>query len=273
MRKSAVSLLALACVVLTGCGGEDKQATPVIALAALPSTGKTLATVWLSPTPPPASTEFVPPTTIPEPTLALPTISALQPTLPIATNSPIESTPGADETPLANTSDCAELPPEPFASAWQSNPQAQGSMGCVAGDVEEITAAFQRFEQGYMLWIQSEGAIYVLSDSNNQQGQASDTWWKLADTFTESDPDVDASLSPPAGLQQPRRGFGKVWRNNGFVRQALGWAVDSERGFSTGWLNFDNGWMMTSPGNDKIFILLLPEGGENTGTHFSPYNN
>jgi hypothetical protein len=58
---------------------------------------------------------------------------------------------------------------------------------------------------------------------------------KYPDTWTESEPDRDPSIVPPAGLYQPIRGFGKLWRTNAAVRDRLGWATAPEQGFHTLW--------------------------------------
>ena len=41
------------------------------------------------------------------------------------------------------------------------------------------------------------------------------------------------SLTPPAGLLQPDRGFGKLWREVPEVRDMLGWAVTPEFGYTS----------------------------------------
>ena len=38
---------------------------------------------------------------------------------------------------------------------------------------------------------------------------------------------------PPAGLYQPVRGFGLVWREETGVRDRLGWALGEEAGYPT----------------------------------------
>jgi hypothetical protein len=36
----------------------------------------------------------------------------------------------------------------------------------------------------------------------------------------------DPKLTPPNGKRQPTLGFGKIWRENDAVRNALGWATE-----------------------------------------------
>ena len=260
-------------LLLTGCGGSRNNATPVLGVGSTP--GKALATIWLSPTSPPSPQPSVEPSLTPAPTLPLPTRPGIQPTLPIGTVGPLseseeDGTPPVDGTPPAPVV-CPAPPPAPFDGVWEGNLSAQEQLGCVSGSPQQRLAAYQSFEHGFMLWSQAEDSIYVLSNTAIQQGQATDTWWRLEDTFTESDPAIDEGLFPPEGLLQPERGFGKVWRNNGFVREAIGWATATEEGYDSTWLAFDNGWMVTSPGVFPIFLLIPSDDpSQSTGVHLGP---
>jgi hypothetical protein len=79
-----------------------------------------------------------------------------------------------------------------------------------------------------MLWVGAEDRIYVLFD--DAQGYR---WSAYEDEWDEGEPSLDPDIEPPAGLQQPVRGFGLLWRENPTVRERLGWAVDQERGYQT----------------------------------------
>jgi hypothetical protein len=81
--------------------------------------------------------------------------------------------------------------------------------------------SFQQFQGGLMIWVQNQDAIYVMYDT-----ATAPRWEVFNDTYNEGDPEYDPSfgISPPY-TWQPRRGFGVVWRNNGVVRQRIGWAV------------------------------------------------
>lgn len=81
----------------------------------------------------------------------------------------------------------------------------------------------QNFEGGQMIWIQGNRNIYVLfSDTTQPQ------WQLYVDQWEEGQPVNDPGLVPPAGLIQPVRGFGLVWRNQPNVRDRLGWATSPE---------------------------------------------
>jgi hypothetical protein len=90
-------------------------------------------------------------------------------------------------------------------------------------------AAEQHFERGTMVWLEAERAIYVLYGGD----VVGSRWHRFDDTWDETLPDRDPDLEPPAGLQQPVRGFGWVWREQPGVRDALGWATDQERAFTS----------------------------------------
>lgn len=81
----------------------------------------------------------------------------------------------------------------------------------------------QRFEGGWMIWAESEDRIYVLEDNG---GRTVTLFWDNFDVNFH--PIEDASIVPPEGLLQPRFGFGKIWRENPWVQERLGWAVSAE---------------------------------------------
>lgn len=102
---------------------------------------------------------------------------------------------------------------------------------CPAYQAAYTAAAHEPFEKGQMIWLQevhigdyqSSNQILVLLNT----GDAA----YYDDTWTESEPDRDPSIVPPAGFFQPIRGFGKLWRTNEQVRNSLGWATGEEIGY------------------------------------------
>jgi hypothetical protein len=100
-------------------------------------------------------------------------------------------------------------------------------LGCATIEASELWVASQPFERGRMLWLNLLGEpspnVVVLSDDGS--------WAAYADTWAEGQPDRDPGLTPPEGLYQPIRGFGKVWREQlGGPDAAVGWAREVERG-------------------------------------------
>ncbi len=107
--------------------------------------------------------------------------------------------------------------------------------GCPAVDPTTSQAAGQAFENGRMVWLKEivgssstlANQIVVLYDDGE--------WAQFDDTWQEGEPEVDTSITAPAGLQQPKRGFGKLWRTNVDVRNKLGWAKVEEQGYTATW--------------------------------------
>lgn len=117
----------------------------------------------------------------------------------------------------------------PYSYFFRPEPAA-----CPLGPPVTTEAAQQEFENGRMLWLAVIGgdtAVYkqilVLGNDGN--------WQLYDDTWQEGEPRDDPALAPPAGLAQPIRGFGKLWRAQEEVRNKLGWATGPEQGFTTFW--------------------------------------
>jgi hypothetical protein len=83
-------------------------------------------------------------------------------------------------------------------------------------------AAYQLFENGFLLWRQDTGRIdlftkdYVAGYNLNQYATL---------------PDNPFTVLPPAGRLSPINGFGRVWGNFVDTRNALGWGLGNEQGF------------------------------------------
>lgn len=101
--------------------------------------------------------------------------------------------------------------------------------------------------------------VYVLFGDNATVAQVPDTW------TAGTDP-VSTGLTPPAGLVEPQRDFGKVWREgtNLHIRQRLGWAMGAERGAAGAWQPYEHGEMIWTPVPKQIFVL--GERGQTTAT-------
>lgn len=76
-----------------------------------------------------------------------------------------------------------------------------------------------------MLWSNqigwySQRVVYVLYEDGSFQ--------EVFDTFDPDTEPLSGKETPPAGLFEPVLGFGKVWREQPGVREALGWATAAE---------------------------------------------
>lgn len=129
------------------------------------------------------------------------------------------------------------------------------TLGCaVPGqDYRYTSAATARFERGQMFWIQLRGGqsvIYVVI-----YGKSGTMTYKLFnDTWKEGDP-ATTGLTPPAGMYEPQRGFGKVWREQSGIREALGWALELERNTTVNYQVYQNGAIMNDM-NDSLSWLF-----------------
>ncbi len=96
--------------------------------------------------------------------------------------------------------------------------------GCPRGPAARVAAAFQPFQNGYMIWRGDTGQIFALSRGGSVSYYR-DTWVE-GETIPFDEP------PPSPGLIQPQRGFGKVWAENQSLREMLGWAVAPEQGYT-----------------------------------------
>jgi hypothetical protein len=71
--------------------------------------------------------------------------------------------------------------------------------------------------------------------------------------------------TPPLGLIEPKRGFGKVWRLFPDVRSLLGWAINEEVGGTASTLPFERGRAIALPQRNET-ILLIDDPGSQMGT-------
>ena len=87
--------------------------------------------------------------------------------------------------------------------------------------------AQEDFERGFMFWMSPTKTIWVLTKTN--QKDTSGVWTVYADTFVDGEAPYDPAIVPPNPLlYQPVRGFGKVWRKQRGVSEALGWGTTPE---------------------------------------------
>lgn len=152
---------------------------------------------------------------------------------PIPTATPSMPTPTAIPTP---TLSCAFEPVGEFRGAWSSE------LGCPKDEEKVIWCAWQEFENGYMLWRIDTGKIYVLSLAGADRGN----WQEYDDPWEEGKYpiDIDPDIEPPPGRQQPKRGFGLIWRERlGGPKSDIGWALMEEEGLCAVVQPFERGFM------------------------------
>ncbi|MBM4430851.1 MAG: hypothetical protein FJ026_10985 [Chloroflexi bacterium] len=207
------------------CTSRDVKALPYLGLAlvslvALMLTGCGKLRLPELPPEPPTPTGPV----------ATPTLAPLLLT-PAPTVTPLPISPGAQASPTPTFGlplpdpTCVATPQWGLGEVWR-NEGVRTRLGCPVGDQVGVQGEELYFQNGHMLWRPDAGLIYVLF-----YRQATEAWGAFVDTFRPTDTDRDPAIvepTPPAGVQvyaQPTGRFGKVWRENPWLRQKLGWAV------------------------------------------------
>jgi serine/threonine-protein kinase len=181
--------------------------------------------------------------------------AAATPTPPPATEPP-PATP--TETPEPLVQNCETPVANPFAAIWED---FRRQLGCPVGELTIIsTIAEEAFQGGHLFWRSDTDGVYIILDRQFDGTELNEGRWQPARPewrWDGSDPE-GIGLSPPAGLVEPKRGFGWLWRNHlGGPEGPLGWALDREYGFDqTGQSQaFEHG-MIFKGSFPKIYILL-----------------
>jgi hypothetical protein len=155
--------------------------------------------------------------------------------------------------------DCQGAPDPRMAAILEGAPDLQANLGCLrspqpgmSADALSLSGAYEMFERGVMLWVNgrawgAQSLIYVLQ--NDQ------TYRIVSDTFTEGVDPESGGESPPGGLFEPRRGFGKVWRTAPELRDALGWATAPEQADTFMIQFFESGEIILAPAARQAYAL------------------
>gem|GEM_PF-4661870 len=129
----------------------------------------------------------------------------------------------------------------PFAGTVADHPPLQTKLGQPTGPGIRVDGTQALFEHGAMLWRKDTRQIFVFIEGGK--------WQSFPDTWESTMPLLDPVLTPPAGLFQPVRGFGRVWMHNTEIKEKVGWAREQEQAISTTWQPFQNGLLVWRGGN------------------------
>lgn len=164
---------------------------------------------------------------------------AINTSAPISTQPPV--VPTATQPPAALTTQAASYP-----SPTQQN----------------IGAAYEPFERGFMIYLSDRKQIWVFirasltnTPANSQANFGQ--WLAYPDTFQDGQPETDPTFVAPARLLQPKRGFGKVWRENAAVRNGIGWGSDWEQSYNTNAATYPIGTLDGGKFNQKFSFHLI----------------
>ncbi len=271
-----VVLFSLLFLGLVACDTGD--ATPVQDINAPILSGdnmpKVLVTVWFSPTPEGGDSTPIPitptPTLTPEPPEA--TITPT-PYVGVFVGTEVDGTPvdvvptvfevqpggvpgggvAGGGTPASGS--CTIAVDTQFTTAYSGNANVAQQLGCPRAAGQSITLVYQAFERGKMFWRDTR-QIYAL--------QSDGRLLVIADGWQEGMPVDDPGYAPPGGLLQPVRGFGLAWRSNEALRNAIGWANQSETPVPGFWQDFESGAMFVGDGGFVYAIFI------SVGTYSGP---
>ncbi len=124
----------------------------------------------------------------------------------------------------------------------------RANLGCPLEPSRTFPLARQNFENGVMFWRAEPRQIYVIA--------AAGTWALYPDTWDESQSQGGTERPPRPDLYAPKRGFGKVWREQlGGPAAAVGWGLDEERTVSVELQPFESGQALRDE-TGAVWLLL-----------------
>lgn len=170
----------------------------------------------------------------------------------------VTATPETQQTEeTSSTQEVQAATEEPSAVPPTSTPQASPTFDPFpTPTLSQIQVAEQVFERGRMMWIQPRKQIWVMFDEGGGKGK----WSTFEDTYQDGESEFDPSLVPPEGNFQPERGFGKLWRENQTIFDALGWGLTPEFGYVSNYEYYPGGQVeqnqyVPGPGYHILFSL------------------
>jgi len=202
--------------------------------------------VIVTPTLPPSKTPTVTPTHSPTPTIT-PT-----PSLTNTSTSTAFLLPTSIVIPI--TEPAADVANRVCDSTWGFIYPPPES--CPLGAPVASQGVYQEFSNGYMVWVGSMDAIYVLFKDD-----AVRRWEVKRDFFDESNPSMAyldaAPQSLGAGMWNPRRGFGLLWEQDAYIKNRIGGATQQwEQPFSVQVQTASDGTLFVTTPRGTVFGLM-----------------
>ncbi|MEZ4667109.1 MAG: hypothetical protein R3E39_04185 [Anaerolineae bacterium] len=148
---------------------------------------------------------------------------------------------------------CVTPPSGGFAAIYASDPTLAQQLGCATPSILSVSSASQNYQIGEMVWVAGPPPVIYVLFGNGQ-------FRRYDDTFNAAFDPNSGGETPPNGLREPVRGFGKVWRTFGEVR-GIGWAVTDETGGQATIQIFERGQMVYLPQRATVFVLANDSSG------------
>ncbi len=123
--------------------------------------------------------------------------------------------------------------------------------------LEDVPIATESFERGSMIWVYSPVSGHGWIRAFFYDLARSAMVWELYEDTWRDGEQISAGMTPPPGLYEPIRGFGKLWRTNAHVHDTLGWATAPEQGDRGTEQYFRGGaWAIDRAGSNRVFVLF-----------------
>jgi hypothetical protein len=131
-------------------------------------------------------------------------------------------------------------------SMWEWVVQSSITLNTTANSAGTVTtqAAFQQYENGFLIWRADLGTIYAFYGSS---GGTFGGWLQRDYEFLLDNPITDV----PVGRVRPINGFGRVWGNFESVRTMLGWATGAEQSYQL---------RIQTSADSAVYDYSLPDG-------------
>ena len=139
----------------------------------------------------------------------------------------------------------------PIAASPALSRVAGANLGCATSEPFTTNVADQQFEHGLMLWVEEWASISVLYRGTDSRYDAYD------DLFSPDQPQPVPLAAPNPNLQEPRQGFGKIWRQLGGPTGALGWATAEEESYPATIQYFQRGAAVQRPDGTEYSLLTF----------------
>jgi hypothetical protein len=121
-------------------------------------------------------------------------------------------------------------------------------LGCPTSQPFTTAASEQPFEHGSMLWLQEWGIVNVLREDGGYDG--------YDDQYSPDKPESGGLTPPSPELQEPRQGFGLIWRKLGGPDAPIGWATAGETSYVATVQYFERGAMIQRGDGDTLAFAI-----------------
>ena len=129
---------------------------------------------------------------------------------------------------------------------------AGANLGCATSEPFPSPASEQAFQHGSMLWLAEWGSITVFKDGGVYESHE--------DLFSPGEPESMGLTPPSAELQEPKQGFGAIWRKLGGATAPVGWAAASEQSYVATVQYFERGAVIQRADGDAYTLAIFNHG-------------